>query len=190
VLATVLYGTRDVRLEEVPDPTLDPRPAAGGLDAVVRVEASCVCGSDLWPYRGIGPVDQPHRRGHEWVGTVEQVGANVTTVAPGDFVIAPMYVCDGTCLNCQRNVSVSCLGGGFWGTEIHDKGFADAGQGERVRVPLADGTLVSVPGGKPDPAMLPDLVTLTDVMCTGHHAARAGRVAPGSTVAVIGDGAV
>jgi threonine dehydrogenase-like Zn-dependent dehydrogenase len=160
------------------------------LDAVVRVEASCVCGSDLWPYRGIEPVDQPHRRGHEWVGTVEQVGANVTTVAPGDFVIAPMYVCDGTCLNCQRNVSVSCLGGGFWGTEIHDKGFADAGQGERVRVPLADGTLVSVPGGKPDPAMLPDLVTLTDVMCTGHHAARAGRVAPGSTVAVIGDGAV
>jgi threonine dehydrogenase-like Zn-dependent dehydrogenase len=97
VLATVMYGTRDVRLEEVPDPTLDPRAAAGGLDAVVRVEASCVCGSDLWPYRGIEPVDQPHRRGHEWVGIVEQVGANVTTAAQGDFVIAPMYVCDGTC---------------------------------------------------------------------------------------------
>jgi threonine dehydrogenase-like Zn-dependent dehydrogenase len=86
VLATVLYGTRDVRLEEVPDPTLHPRPAAGRLDAVVRVEASCVCGSDLWPYRGIEPVDQPHRRGHEWVGIVEEVGANVTTVAPGDLL--------------------------------------------------------------------------------------------------------
>src|SRR5918996_82890 len=160
MLATVIYGERDVRLEEVPDPKLDPTAAASGLDAVVRVAAAGVCGSDLWPYRGIEPVEQPRRIGHEWVGIVEQVGAKVTSVAPGDFVIAPMYVCDGTCLNCQNHLSVSCLGGGFWGTEFRDKGFADAGQGERVRVPLADGTLVSVPGSKPDDALLPHLLTL------------------------------
>jgi threonine dehydrogenase-like Zn-dependent dehydrogenase len=182
VLATIMYGERDVRLGEVADPILDARAEAGGMDAVVRVLASCVCGSDLWAYRGVEQIDQPRRMGHEYVGVVEQVGANVTTVEPGDFVIAPMYVCDGTCLNCRHHVSVSCLGGGFWGSEIHDKGFADAGQGERVRVPLADGTLVRLPGGAPEPALIPSLLTLSDVMCTGHHAALAARVTAGSTV--------
>jgi threonine dehydrogenase-like Zn-dependent dehydrogenase len=128
--------------------------------------------------------------GHEFVGIVEQVGANVRTMAAGDFVIAPMYVCDGTCLNCRNQVSSSCLGGGFWGTEINGQGYADAGQGERVRVPLADGTLVVVSGGQPEPALVRSLLTLTDVMCTGHHAAVAGRVGKGSNVVVVGDGAV
>jgi threonine dehydrogenase-like Zn-dependent dehydrogenase len=99
-------------------------------------------------------------------------------------------MCDGTCLNCQNHVSVSCLGGGFWGTEIHDQGYAHAGQGEKVRVLLAGGTLVPVPGGQPDPALIPGLLTLSDVMCTGHHAALAGRVSSKTTVAVVGDGAV
>lgn len=110
MLATIIHGERDIRLEEVPDPALDTSPDAAGLDAVVRVTAACVCGSGLWPYRGIAQVRHPRRMGHEWVGVVEQVGANVTTVQPGDFVIAPMYVCDGTCLNCRNHVSVSCQG--------------------------------------------------------------------------------
>ena len=188
--ATIMYGARDVRLEAVPDPVLASPGDASGQDAVVRVVAACVCGSDLWPYRGIAPLDQPRRMGHEFIGVVEEVGAHVRTVSAGDFVIAPMYVCDGTCLNCQNHASCSCLGGGFWGTEIHSHGYADAGQGERVRVPLADGTLVVVPGGPPDPELIPSLLTLSDVMCTGHHAAVAGRVRARSNVVVVGDGAV
>lgn len=183
--ATVIHGERDIRLEEVPDPVL-----RFGTDAVVRVVAACVCGSDLWPYRGVTPTRHPHRIGHEFVGVVEEVGADVARVAVGDFVIAPFYVCDGTCANCRNGVSTSCLHGGWWGGEDTAGNSGDGGQGERVRVPQADGTLVVVPGGRPDDALLPGVLTLSDVMGTGHHAAVSGGVRPGSTVAVVGDGAV
>jgi hypothetical protein len=187
--AVVIHGERDVRLEEVPDPVLASGPGASGLDAIVRVTAACVCGSDLWGYRGISPVAEPRRIGHEFVGVVEETGRAVTTVQPGDFVIAPFSISDNTCLNCRNGMTGHCLHGGFWGSEVQDQGFADGTQGERVRVPLADGTLVTVPGPI-DPALVPGLLTLSDVMATGHHAARSGGVSPGSTVAVVGDGAV
>ncbi|MET0725581.1 MAG: zinc-dependent alcohol dehydrogenase family protein, partial [Leifsonia sp.] len=155
----------------------------------VRVVAACVCGSDLWPYRGITSTDEPHRIGHEFVGIVEEVGPDVAQIKPGDFVIAPFYVCDGTCINCRNGVSTSCLNGGWWGSEAKVGGFADGAQGERVRVPLADGTLYAL-AEQPDPALVPSLLTLSDVFGTGHHAAVSAGVGPGSTVAVVGDGAV
>ncbi|WP_460774056.1 zinc-dependent alcohol dehydrogenase family protein [Microbacterium sp. GXF7504] len=182
--ATVLHAPRDIRIEEVPDPVLTT-----GDDAIVRVVAACVCGSDLWPYRGITEVARPRRIGHEFVGVVEQVGPAVEHVRPGDFVIAPFYVCDGTCANCRNGVSTSCLHGGWWGSDDRRGAFADGGQGERVRVPLADGTLFVVPG-QVDDHEVPGLLTLSDVMGTGHHAAVSAGVGPGDTVAVVGDGAV
>jgi threonine dehydrogenase-like Zn-dependent dehydrogenase len=182
--ATVIHGERDVRLEEVPEPRL----STGG-DAIVRVVASCVCGSDLWPYRGVTPTTQPHRIGHEFVGIVEEVGPEVHTIRPGDFVIAPFYDCDMTCINCVNGVSTSCLNGGWWGADDRIGGFADGGQGEFVRVPHADGSLVATPG-QPDASLIPGLLTLADVMGTGHHAAVSAGVTLGSTVVVVGDGAV
>lgn len=184
MLATVLHAARDVRVEEVPDPVLST-----GADAIVRVVAACVCGSDLWPYRGVTPTDEPRRIGHEFVGVVEQVGDEVARVRVGDFVIAPFYVCDGTCVNCRNGVSTSCLNGGWWGSDDRFGGFADGGQGERVRVPLADGTLAVVPGPVGDDE-IPGLLTLSDVMGTGYHAAVSAGVTAGDTVAVVGDGAV
>lgn len=184
MLATVIHAARDIRVEEVPDPVLST-----GADAIVRVVAACVCGSDLWPYRGVTATDAPHRIGHEFIGIVEEVGADVGHVHPGDFVIAPFYVCDGTCLNCRNGVSTSCLNGGWWGADDRQGGFADGGQGQRVRVPLADGTLAVVPGPVSDDE-IPGLLTLSDVMGTGHHAAVSARVSPGDAVAVVGDGAV
>lgn len=182
--ATVIHGERDIRFEEVPDPVL----STGG-DAIVRVVASCVCGSDLWGYRGVTPVAAARRIGHEFVGIVESVGADVSSIKVGDFVIAPFYDCDMTCINCRNGVSSSCLHGGFWGQNDRLGGFADGGQGEWVRVPHADGTLVAIPG-QPDPALIPSLLSLSDVMCTGHHAAVSAGVGPGKTVVVVGDGAV
>jgi threonine dehydrogenase-like Zn-dependent dehydrogenase len=182
--ATLIYGERDIRFEEVPDPIL----STGG-DAIVRVTAACVCGSDLWPYRGVVPTRHPHRIGHEFVGVVEQVGPEVTRIKPGDFVIAPFYDCDMTCANCLNGVSTSCLNGGWWGADDRLGGFADGAQGEFVRVPHADGTLVATPGA-PDAALIPSLLTLADVMGTGHHAALSAGVTAGSTVVVVGDGAV
>lgn len=184
MLATVIHAARDIRVESVPDPVL----STGG-DAIVRVVAACVCGSDLWPYRGVTPTTEPHRIGHEFVGVVEEVGPDVRIVRPGDFVIAPFYVCDGTCANCRNGVSTSCLTGGWWGSDDRFGGFADGGQGERVRVPLADGTLAVVPGPVADDE-IPGLLTLSDVMGTGHHAAVSAGVRPGDSVAVVGDGAV
>jgi threonine dehydrogenase-like Zn-dependent dehydrogenase len=184
MLATLIHGARDIRVEEVADPALST-----GADAIVRVVAACVCGSDLWPYRGIVPTDEPRRIGHEFVGVVEAVGAEVKSVKVGDFVIAPFYVCDGTCVNCRNGVSTSCLNGGWWGSDDRFGGFADGGQGERVRVPLADGTLAVVPqpvGGDE----IAGLLTLSDVMGTGHHAAVSAGVREGDAVAVVGDGAV
>lgn len=182
--ATLIYGPRDIRVETVPDPQIR-RPT----DAVVRVVASCVCGSDLWRYRGILPVAEPRRIGHEFVGRVEEVGSAVTTVRPGDFVIAPFVISDGTCPNCRNGITTSCLHGGSWGGQDADGLPVDGGQGEVVRVPQADGTLVATPE-PPDAALIPSLLALSDVMGTGHHAAMAAGVGPGSTVAVVGDGAV
>jgi threonine dehydrogenase-like Zn-dependent dehydrogenase len=182
--ATLIHAPGDVRFEEVPDPAL----STGG-DAIVRVVAACVCGSDLWPYRGITPTHAPHRIGHEFVGVVEQVGSEVRRIRVGDFVIAPFYDCDMECVNCLGGFSTSCLNGGWWGSDDRMGGFADGGQGERIRVPHADGSLVATPS-MPDDALVPHLLTLADVMGTGHHAAVSGGAGPGKTVVVVGDGAV
>jgi threonine dehydrogenase-like Zn-dependent dehydrogenase len=184
VRATVIYGPRDVRIDEVPDPAV-LRPT----DAVVRVVASCVCGSDLWPYRGVNTPESPKRIGHEFVGVVEEVGGDVRTVRTGDFVIAPFAASDGTCVHCRNGVQTSCAHGAWWGGEDEFGLPVDGGQGEYVRVPMADGTLVATPG-VPDESLVPSLLTLSDVMGTGHHAALAAEVKPGSTVVVVGDGAV
>lgn len=182
--ATVLHDVRDIRLDEVPDPQL-----LADTDAVVRVVAACVCGSDLWPYRGENGDVSPGRIGHEFVGHVEAVGSAVSTVSPGDFVISPFTFHDNTCALCVRGVHTSCENGGFWGNDDRQGHFADGGQGERVRVPWADGTLVKTPG-EPEPSQIPHLLTLSDVFPTGHHAAVSAGVTSGSTVAVVGDGAV
>jgi threonine dehydrogenase-like Zn-dependent dehydrogenase len=176
--ATVMYGAGDVRVENVPDARiLQP------TDAVVRVTHACICGSDLWPYQQMEPTPTGRRMGHEFIGIVEDTGSDVRTVKKGDLVVTPFAWSDGTCEFCRRGLQTSCLHGGFWGGEL------DGGQGEAARVPLADGTLVKLPVG-PDHALMPSLLTLTDVMGTGHHAALAARVAPGKIVAVVGDGAV
>ena len=155
----------------------------------MRVVAACVCGSDLWPYRGVRPTTAPHRIGHEFVGVVEEVGSDVRTLRPGQFVVAPFTISDNTCVHCRNGIHTSCSQLGWWGEPDHDGIPSDAGQGEYVRVPLADGTLVATPD-HPDAALLPSVLTLSDVMGTGHHAALAGGVRPGSTVVVVGDGAV
>ncbi|WP_332641919.1 zinc-dependent alcohol dehydrogenase family protein [Aeromicrobium sp.] len=182
--ATILHAARDIRLDDVSDPQLHD-----DGDAIVRVVASCVCGSDLWPYRGINEVTEPVRIGHEFVGIVEQVGASVQTVKVGDFVIAPFMFSDNTCALCVRGVHTSCVQGGFWGYADHKGHPVDGGQGEVVRVPVADGTLVATPS-QPSQELIPHLLTLSDVFPTGHHAAVSAGVTAGSTVAVVGDGAV
>lgn len=182
--ATVLHAPRDIRLDDVATPQL-----LADTDAIVNVVAACVCGSDLWPYRGINEVSQPIRIGHEFVGLVEQVGSAVSTVKVGDFVIAPFTYSDNTCALCVRGVQTSCKSGGFWGADDRDGRPVDGGQGEIVRVPLADGTLVATPS-QPDQAMVAHLLTLSDVFPTGHYAAVLAGVTAGSTVAVVGDGAV
>jgi threonine dehydrogenase-like Zn-dependent dehydrogenase len=182
--ATMFYGPEDIRWEHRPDPRIELP-----TDAVVRVVAACVCGSDLWGYRGYRPKSDPRPIGHEFVGVVEQVGAGVTTLEPGDFVVAPFVISDNTCVNCRNGIQTSCLHGQSWGGLDPDGRQNDAGQGEYVRVPLADGTLVATPG-QPAKELIPGLLSLSDVMGTGHHAALAAGVGPGKTVAVVGDGAV
>jgi threonine dehydrogenase-like Zn-dependent dehydrogenase len=182
VHATLIHGDHDIRFEEVPDPVL-----MMDDDAIVRVVAACVCGSDLWPYRGVTHANG--RIGHEFVGIVESVGTAVAKVKVGDFVIAPFYVCDMTCVNCRNGFSTSCLQGSWWGGDDRRGHPSDGGQGELIRVPLADGTLAVVPGPVDD-ALIPHLLTLSDVMGTGHHAAVSAGVQPGDTVVVVGDGAV
>lgn len=184
MLATIIHGPRDIRVEEVADPVVR-RPG----DAVVRVVATCVCGSDLWPYRGVTDTTEPGRIGHEFIGVVEDVGDEVATLRAGDFVIAPFALSDGTCVHCRNGIHTSCVNGQWWGGEDGPGLQIDAAQGERVRVPLADGTLVATPG-QPDDSMIPSLLTLSDVMGTGHHAALAAGAGPGRTVVVVGDGAV
>ena len=182
--ATTLNGPFDIQLSDLPDPHLH-RPT----DALVRVTASCVCGSDLWPYRGINDIKPGQRMGHEFVGIVEEVGDEVTTVRPGDFVIAPFVWSDNTCRVCLAGVHTSCENGGWWGARDREGLPVDAGQGEFVRVPLADGTLVAT-GSVPADELVPDLLTLSDVMGTGWHCAVSAGVRVGDTVAVVGDGAV
>jgi threonine dehydrogenase-like Zn-dependent dehydrogenase len=177
--AAIFGGPKDITVGERPDPTIQEP-----TDAVVRVQMACVCGSDLWYYRGesehaVGPI------GHEFNGVVESVGAEVTAVDPGDFVVAPFIYSDMSCPHCLNGSTISCIRGGNFGN-----GTVDGGQGEAVRVPLAGSTLVRVPGsGHPD-EVLKSVLTLSDVMSTGHHAAVSARVKRGDCVAVVGDGAV
>ena len=182
--ATYLYGAGDVRVIDVPDPKIEQP-----TDALVRVTRACVCGSDLHPYHSMPATDVPSSIGHEFIGVVEEVGPEVTTVGPGDFVVAPFAVSCGSCEYCKAGLQTSCVVGGFWNDAALGTG---GGQAEAVRVPLADGTLVAVPGitEATDEALLASLLTLSDVYGTGWHAAVQGRVRPGSTVTVIGDGAV
>jgi threonine dehydrogenase-like Zn-dependent dehydrogenase len=177
--ATVMYCAGDVRVEDVPDAQLvEPG------DALVRVTRSAICGSDLWPYKSMEADAAGRRMGHEFIGVVEAVGADVTSLQAGDLVASPFLWSDGTCVLCREGMHPSCLHGGRYG----DDG-VDGGQGEAVRVPQADGTLVRLPV-EPDAVLMPSLLTLTDVMSTGHHAALSARVSPGKSVAVVGDGAV
>jgi threonine dehydrogenase-like Zn-dependent dehydrogenase len=179
--ATVFYGQGDVRVETVPDPAIDE-----ATDAIVRVTHACICGSDLWFYRGQAPWEPGWRTGHEWMGIVEDVGTEVTTLAKGDRVFAPFSYSDGSCEFCLAGNQTSCVHGGFWGGAEND-----GGQGEAVRAPFADATLVKVPDNAAnDEALLTRILPLTDVMGTGHHAALSAGVRKGSTVAVVGDGAV
>ena len=176
--ATVMYGAGDVRVETVPDARIiEP------TDALLTVTRGCICGSDLWPYKSMEPSEKGRRMGHEFIGVIEAVGREVRTIKPGDLVVAPFAWSDGTCVFCHEGLQTSCLHGGWWGGDL------DGGQGEAVRVPQADGTLVVLPVEQDD-ALMPSLLTLSDVMGTGHHAARAAKVGPGKTVAVVGDGAV
>jgi len=177
--ATVIHGAGDVRVAEVPDPVIKQP-----TDALVRVVAACVCGSDLHPYASMSPADEPARIGHEFIGVVEDTGSEVSTIRRGDLVVAPFAYSDGACEFCREGLQTSCLHGGFWARDG-----VDGGQGEAVRVPLADGTLVKLPVGE-DSELLPSLLTLSDVYGTGWHAATRAGVKPGMSVTVIGDGAV
>jgi threonine dehydrogenase-like Zn-dependent dehydrogenase len=174
-----MFGAGDVRIENVPDASL-----VNPTDAVVRVTRACICGSDLWPYKAMEPSEKGRVMGHEAIGVVESVGADVSNVKLGDLVIMPFAWSDGTCEFCREGLQTSCVHGGFFGNEE-----IPGAQAEAVRVPLADGTLFVLPVGRDD-ALMPSLLTLSDVMGTGHHAAVAARVGPGKTVAVVGDGAV
>ncbi|MGW3598671.1 zinc-binding dehydrogenase [Streptomyces sp. NPDC005167] len=177
--AAVMYGAGDVRIEDRPDPKIQQP-----TDAVVRTVLSCVCGSDLWPYKSMPATDTGRPMGHEFLGVVEETGPQVTSVKPGDVVVTPFTYCDNTCDFCARGLHISCRHGGRYGLDG-----VDGGQGEAVRVPQADGTLVKLPVGA-DSAMLPSLLTLSDVMGTGHHGTVTAGVSRGDSVLVVGDGAV
>jgi threonine dehydrogenase-like Zn-dependent dehydrogenase len=177
--ATVMFGAGDVRIENVPDAAI-----VAPTDAIVTVTRACICGSDLWPYKSMEPSDSGRVMGHEAIGVVESVGRDVHTIKTGDLVVMPFAYSDGTCEFCRKGLQTSCLHGGFFGTVE----LAGA-QAEAVRVPLADGTLFALPVEKDD-ALMASLLTLSDVMGTGHHAAVAAKVGPGNIVAVVGDGAV
>jgi threonine dehydrogenase-like Zn-dependent dehydrogenase len=177
--ATYMYGAGDVRVIDVPDPAIQ-QPS----DALVRVVRSCICGSDLHPYHNMSPTPSGSSMGHEFIGVVEDVGSDVRTVQRGDLVIAPFAISDGTCEFCREGLQTSCKYGGFW----NSRGVG-GGQAEAVRVPLADGTLVSAPVAEGSP-LIPSLLTLSDVYGTGYHAAVKAGVNPRTTVTVIGDGAV
>jgi len=171
---TVLYKPGDIHCEEIDDPKiLQP------TDAIIRLSATCICGSDLWPYRGLQPLDEPMHMGHEYCGIVEEVGAEVRAFKPGQFVVGSFATSDNTCPNCRNGYQSSC----------QHRTFMTGAQSPFLRVPLADGTLVAT-SGIPDKHMIPGLLAASDVLGTGWFAADAANVKPGSTVAVVGDGAV
>src|SRR3954447_441781 len=177
--ATVMHAAGDVRIEDVPDPAIiDP------TDALVRVTRACICGSDLWPYWSMERSETGQSMGHEAIGVVEDVGAEVRGVKRGDVVVMPFAYSDGTCAFCHEGLHTACVHVGFFG----NNGFNGA-QAEALRVPFADGTLFPLPVGEDD-ALMASLLTLSDVMGTGHHAAVVAGVKPGDSVAVVGDGAV
>lgn len=172
---TVLYGPRDIRFEDREDPKIiEP------TDAVLRLAATCVCGSDLWPYRGVQPIDGPTPMGHEYCGFVEEVGSAVRSIRPGQFVVGSFATSDNTCAHCRYGYQSSCF----------HREFMSRAQAPFLRVPLADGTLVPTPGGVPSNDRVPSLLAASDVLGTGWFAADAANVKPGSTVVVVGDGAV
>ena len=172
--ATTIHAPRDIRLEERPEPTIE-----APTDAIVKVTAGCICGSDLWPYRGENDITPGDTIGHEMIGVVEEVGSEVTSFAPGDFVIAPFCHCDNTCANCRAGAHSACV----------NVGFTQSGQAEYAKVNQADGSLVKT-DGMPQASLLPSLLTLSDVFPTGWHCAVSADVSPGDTVVVVGDGAV
>jgi threonine dehydrogenase-like Zn-dependent dehydrogenase len=172
----VMHAPGDVRVEDRPEPTiLKP------TDAIIRLSASCVCGSDLWPYRGADEVSEPTPMGHEYAGIVEEVGAEVTTIKPGQFVVGSFFASDNTCEICRAGYQTSCI--------HREPGAPDGAQAQRMRVPLADGTLVATPE-VPDDDLVPDFLAASDVLGTGWFGAVAAEAGPGKTVAVVGDGAV
>jgi hypothetical protein len=177
--ATVMFAAGDVRIQDVPDPTI-----VESTDAIVRVTSGCICGSDLWPYADMERSDAGQPMGHEAIGIVEEVGAEVRTIKRGDLVVMPFAYSDGTCEFCHEGLQTACVHVGFFGIN----GFNGA-QAEALRVPFADGTLFALGVGEDD-ALMPSLLTLSDVMGTGHHAAVVAGVKPGDSVAVVGDGAV
>jgi threonine dehydrogenase-like Zn-dependent dehydrogenase len=172
--ATTIHAPRDIRLEERPDPTIE-----APTDAIVKVTAGCICGSDLWPYRGENDITPGDTIGHEMIGVIEEVGSEVTSFAPGDFVVAPFCHCDNTCAHCQAGAHSACV----------NLGFTLSGQSEYAKVNQADGSLVKT-DGMPQASLLPSLLTLADVFPTGWHCAMSAGVKPGDTVVVVGDGAV
>ncbi len=174
-----MYAAGDVRIENVPDPTIQEP-----TDAVIRVTRACICGSDLWPYKTLQPSDGARVMGHEAIGVVEEIGRDVRTVEVGDVVVMPFAFSDGTCIFCEEGLQTECLHGGFFGNAD-----VPGAQSEAVRIPQADGTLYALPVGEDD-TLMPSLLTLSDVMGTGHHAAVVAKVGPGKSVAVVGDGAV
>jgi threonine dehydrogenase-like Zn-dependent dehydrogenase len=177
--ATVMYRAGDVRVENVPDATI-----RHPTDALVRVTRACICGSDLWPYKDLAPTEGGRRMGHEAIGVVEAVGKDVRRIKVGDVVVMPFAYSDGTCDFCHEGLQTACVHGGFFGV-----GEVGGAQAEALGVPQADGTLFPLPVGEDD-ALMPALLTLSDVMGTGHHAAVVARVGRGRKAAVIGDGAV
>jgi threonine dehydrogenase-like Zn-dependent dehydrogenase len=177
--ATIMPKAHEVRIDTVPDAAIkDP------TDAVIRITRACICGSDLWPYNG-GPNVEGQRMGHEAIGVVEDVGRDVRTVKRGDVVIMPFANSDGSCMFCEEGLQTACVHVGFFG----NGGALDGAQAEALRIPFADGTLYPLNVGEED-ALMPALLTLSDVMGTGHHAAVTARVRRGGTVAIVGDGAV
>ena len=177
--ATIFQGPGKIEVREVPEPVIQ-----NPDDGIVKVTYCCICGSDLWYYRGLTPLD-PGRIGHEFMGIVEAIGDGVKNIQVGDLVIAPFVASDGTCPECRVGMTRFCRNVRFWGT-----GGYDGGQGEKVRVPMADGTLFVVAKDNVDDHMMRALLPLSDVLSTGHHVAVCAEVKQGSTVAVIGDGAV
>ena len=177
MLGTVMYAPGDVRVEDRPEPAiLKP------TDAIIRLSATCICGSDLWPYRGFDPVDEPIPMGHEYVGIVEEVGSAVTTIRPGQFVVGSFFASDNTCEICRAGYQTSCINREVLGT-------GGGAQAQRMRVPLADGTLVATPE-VPPADLVPDFLAASDVLGTGWFGAVAAEAGPGKTVVVVGDGAV